>query len=478
MRAVVIGGGVAGLSAALNLAPMPVTLISANPLEHDCSSMLAQGGLAAAVGEGDNPIFHAQDTISAGCGLVDIKIAHQVAREAPSVIDMLCRLGARFDRQDNGLLSLGLEAAHSKRRIVRAKDATGKVTTQTLAQAVRASKSITVLENAIATSLLSDGRIYGVAVRIKDRIEFLPANAVVLATGGAAALWKDTTNPLCNWGSGLALAARAGATLADLEFVQFHPTAIDVGGDPMPLASEALRGEGCKLIDENGERFIDELRPRDEVARAIWNKTANGKKVYLDARRALGKGFSKRFPNVYQLCMSNGINPEIDTIPVKPAAHYHMGGIFTDENGRSDVDGLWACGEVACTGLHGANRLASNSLVEAISFGARCAKDIKSRILSNKAKPALSGELSSAVSEQDANFIRSVMSRDIGVVRNRIGLEAAIEKLSSISDKSDMAFVASMIAKSALRRDVSCGSHFREDCALSMCNKSKAQQAA
>jgi len=281
-------------------------------------------------------------------------------------------------------------------------------------------------------------------------------------------LWRDTTNPHENWGSGLALAARVGATLGDLEFVQFHPTAIDVGKDPMPLASEALRGEGATLIDENGARFTDELQPRDIVARAIWNKIIRRQRVFLDARAI--NSFATRFPTIHAICLGAGIDPATVPIPVRPAAHYHMGGVVTDAHGRTDVAGLWACGEVACTGLNGANRLASNSLLEAASFAGRVAEDIQNlegrHVVPpspSQAQEGLGPSLSRNAGEGIQRQIRTIMSDHVGVIRDRGGLEQAIAALLPLATQSDMALTGLMIASSALRRIESRGAHFRSD---------------
>ena len=309
--------------------------------------------------------------------------------------------------------------------------------------------------------MTGDNGICGVILQQGDEQTAFRANAVVLATGGAAALWRDTTNPHENWGSGLALAARAGTTLADLEFMQFHPTAIDIGRDPMPLASEALRGEGAILVDETGTRFIHELPPRDVVTRAIWQQISKGRRVFLDARQAIGDTFAARFPAIHAICLSAGIDPATMPIPVRPAAHYHMGGIRTDAKGRSDIAGLWACGEVACTGLHGANRLASNSLLEAAAFGQRVADDIKGVTITGAGFGAARHHaLQTAIA---ADKIRAMMSDAVGVVRNRASLERAVTFLSPLARRSDMALVASMIAEAALKREESRGAHFRSD---------------
>ncbi len=465
MKPIIIGAGLAGLSTALELSPLPVTLVSPSPLGEACSSALAQGGIAAAVAKDDKPELHARDTQQAGHGLNDAKIVGQVTAEGPRIIEKLEKLGVVFDRDTKGALNLRLEAAHGKRRIVHVKDGTGKAIMKSLVKAVRAAPSITIIENAEAQHLLTkDGAIAGAVFRKNGAPVSLHTNHVVLATGGCAALWRDTTVPLQNWGKGLALAARAGATLGDMEFMQFHPTAIDIGRDPLPLATESLRGEGALLLNEKGERFVNEMQPRDVVARAVFDQIRKGQNVFLDARAAGGKNFAKRFPTIYGLCLAGGIDPTRDLIPVRPAAHFHMGGILTNENGRTDIEGLWACGEVAATGLHGANRLASNSLLEAACFGFRAARDIKSllgkkRTASNVAPPPPLPELT----EEEKTSVRAVMSAKVGVIRDKQGLSEALSTLAPLARKSDMALVGFMIAMNALNRKESRGAHFRSD---------------
>ncbi|HXG78539.1 MAG TPA: L-aspartate oxidase, partial [Methyloceanibacter sp.] len=381
---VIVGAGLAGLFTALKLAPLPVTVISAARFGEGASSLWAQGGIAAAVAEGDSPEQHAADTVRAGAGIVDGKIAHLLAREARDRIEDLLRYGVPFDKDLEGRLSVGREAAHGRNRILHVKgDTAGRAIMAALIEAARKTSSISVLEGFAASDLLvREGRIKGVElVSAEGHCFILPAQAVVLATGGAGQLYAVTTNPHEARGEGIAIAARAGAVIADAEFVQFHPTAINIGRDPAPLATEALRGEGAVLINVRGERFMRavhadaELAPRDVVARGVYREIAGGRGAFLDCRR-LGAGLKDRFPTVFASCLAAGIDPTREPIPVAPAAHYHMGGILTDARGRSTVDGLWACGEVASTGAHGANRLASNSLLEAVVFGARVAADI------------------------------------------------------------------------------------------------------
>ncbi|SHO62809.1 L-aspartate oxidase [Pseudoxanthobacter soli DSM 19599] len=482
-RVVVVGGGVAGLATALALAPMPVTVLVASPLGTAAATGLAQGGIAAALGADDAPALHAADTLTAGAGLSDPAIAALVAEAAPAAIDWLVRIGTPFDRDAAGAISLGLEAAHNRRRIAHAGgDATGRVVLETLIAAARATPSITVVEGASATALLCDdgGRVRGVAARRDGGApEAVPARAVVLATGGLGGLYGSTTNPLGATGQGLALAGRAGAVLRDMEFVQFHPTAIAAGGDPMPLATEALRGEGAILVNGRGERFMRdvagrELAPRDVVARAIFAEIARGERVFLDTRPALGERFAAGFPAVAALCRAAGIDPAREPIPVRPAAHYHMGGVKTDDRGRTSLDGLWAAGEVASTGLHGANRLASNSLLEGLVFGRRIAEALAAEgggrataIRPAASAPALPPALRAE--------IRVLMDRHVGVLRDEAGLTEAVARLGAIvagmtgetaagmASVPDMVTVATAVAVAALDRRESRGGHARRD---------------
>ncbi len=469
-RVVVIGAGIAGLSAALRLAPRPVTLVTAAPLGGGTATGWAQGGIAAAIGPDDAPALHAADTEAAGAGLTETEVATAVAQAAPGLIDWLVGLGIGFDRTGSGVLALGLEAAHSRRRIVRARgDSTGATVLEGLVRAVRATPSIEVLV-ASARELMRDenGAVRGVICACDGATFRLPASAVVLATGGVGALYAATTNPLGATGQGLLLAARAGAVLRDLEFVQFHPTAIAAGADPMPLATEALRGEGAVLIDSVGDRVmagIDgaDLAPRDVVARAIFQAQMRGSAVALDTRGTLGRRMARDFPTVAGLCARSGIDPAAQAIPVRPAAHYHMGGVLVDAEGRTSVPGLWACGEVASTGLHGANRLASNSLLEAMAFA-----DWIARSIEGSEAPAAGLGLPSRVAAggEDARAlqaVRTIMDRSVGVVRDRDGLLDAVRSLADLAESSDAALTGLMIAVSALGREESRGAHWRKD---------------
>nr|PZN01130.1 MAG: L-aspartate oxidase [Pseudomonadota bacterium] len=474
-RIVIVGGGIAGLATALKLAPMPVTLLVKAPLGTEASTPLAQGGIAAALGADDSPRLHAADTLAAAAGVGDPHITSRVTGEAAACIDDLLRYGVPFDRDENGRLALGLEAAHSRRRIVHAGgDATGRVVIETLIRAVQRAEHIEVIDNVRVTEVLAeDGAVRGVIGERAGTPFFLSTSALVLATGGVGGLYTHTTNPLGSVGSGFVLAARAGAVLRDVEFVQFHPTAIAVGRDPMPLATEALRGEGAILVNQRGERFMEsvpgrELAPRDVVARAIWRQIEGGNDVYLDARTAVGERFPARFPAVYALCMEAGLDPVKQPIPVRPAAHFHMGGIAVDERGRSSIEGLWACGEVAATGLHGANRLASNSLLEGLAFARWIAQDIAGSQPQPRMRPfAMPDPKPRPFDAATMAEVRRIMTQHVGVVRNAEGLRTAALRLSELahgdSATADAALAGAFIAVAALERRESRGAHCRSD---------------
>jgi L-aspartate oxidase len=480
---VIVGGGLAGLFCALKLAPRPVTLISAAPLGQGASSAWAQGGIAAAVADGDTPEAHAADTIAVGGGIVDEAVALGIAREAAPRIHDLLAYGVPFDRDLEGKLAVGREAAHSARRIVHVRgDGAGAAIIAALSDAVRRTPSIRLIEGLVAEALLTeDGAVTGLQLREAGNFAAQPilltARAVVLATGGIGYLYAVTTNPLEASGSGLAIAARAGAVIADPEFVQFHPTAIMVGRDPAPLATEALRGEGATLINGRGERFMPvhhplaELAPRDIVARGVFNEIAAGRGAFLDARDALGARFAERFPTVHASCIAAGIDPATQAIPIAPAAHYHMGGIAVDERGRSSIDGLWAGGEVSSTGAHGANRLASNSLLEAVVYAARIADDIAGRGIPPPARlpEALVMPRSGAPDAEAVKQLRTMMSAHVGVIRDGDGLAEAVRSFAALERQAtsiavrNMAAAALLVAASAWNRRESRGAHFRSD---------------
>jgi len=482
---VVVGAGLAGLFTALKLAPLPVTVISPARFGEGASSAWAQAGIAAALAEGDTPEAHAADTIRAGDGIVDEKIALLLASEARERVEDLLRYGVPFDKDLEGRLSLGREAAHGRNRILHVKgDTAGRAIMGAITVAARATPSITVLEGFTARDLIvRNGRVQGIALapvdgEAGDEGLLLPARAVVLATGGAGQVYAITTNPKEARGEGVAIAARAGAVIADAEFVQFHPTAIDIDRDPAPLATEALRGEGALLINGKGERFMRgvhedaELGPRDVVARAVYREVMSGRGAFLDCR-SLGSALTNNFPTVVATCRSAGIDPTHEPIPVAPAAHYYMGGVLTDAQGRSTVDGLWACGEVTSTGAHGANRLASNSLLEAVVFGARVARDISSILPPLPSKQIVAEapfDGAEGHNDEAERTLRQAMSSDVGVIRDAESLTRALSTVVTLERENEgdrqlanMLTTAKLIATAALLRKESRGAHFRSD---------------
>ncbi|MDE1569449.1 L-aspartate oxidase [Aquabacter sediminis] len=467
-RVIVVGAGIAGVATALALAPLPVLVMAPTGVSADAATTLAQGGIAAAIGADDDPTLHAADTHAAGAGLCEADAVARVTAEGPAIIAHLAALGIRFDTNASGAIALGLEAAHGRPRIVHANgDATGRAVLEGLIARARLAPHISRRTDLVAVRLEArDGRVHGVWCRDgSGRLLHLTGRAVVLATGGIGGLYASTTNPRSAVGSGLAMAARAGAVLRDLEFVQFHPTAIATARDPMPLATEALRGAGAILVDETGERFMAhvpgrELAPRDVVARAIHARILAGHRVFLDARPALGAHFARHFPSVAQLCRTNGIDPEKDAIPVRPAAHYHMGGIKVDGAGRTSLGGLYACGEVASTGLHGANRLASNSLLEALAYAQWIAADIANR---GASMPSVASAPPAHLPPSSLEPMRVLMDRQMGVVREEEGLLRALRHLAPRMHEDDTALVAGLVTLCALERTESRGGHYRAD---------------
>ncbi|MGI9353881.1 MAG: L-aspartate oxidase, partial [Rhizobiaceae bacterium] len=483
---IIIGGGLAGLFCALKLAPRPVTVLTAASLGRGASSAWAQAGIAAAVAKGDTVDKHVADTIVAGAGIVDDKIARLMAGQAVDRISDLLEYGVPFDRNLHGKLAASREAAHSENRIVGVRgDMAGKAIMEALVAAVRETPSIHVLEGFVVQDIISNGKkVEGVIARDEagagpNKIRLM-APAIVMAAGGVGHLYAVTTNPVEARGSGIGMAARAGAVVADMEFVQFHPTAIDIGKDPAPLATEALRGHGAVLINDAGERFMvpvhpdSEMAPRDVVARGIFAEKKAGRGAFLDCRAAVGATFPKEFPTVYASCMEAGIDPITQPIPVIPAAHYFMGGILTDADGRSSLDGLWACGEVTSTGAHGANRLASNSLLEAVVFAARIAEDITDLMPAPKVSPfdGQSAQLEDAEPLEDSQQmirLRNIMSDEFGVQRTKDGMIEGLEgileiKMANPYQRFENALItAKLIAVSALRREESRGGHYRLD---------------
>jgi L-aspartate oxidase len=450
-QVVVVGAGAGGLYTALSAAAqgIPVTLVSATPLAGS-SSYWAQGGLAAAVADDDSPDRHLADTIKAGRGAVRESAARVLCEEAPRAVEHLAALGVRFDADRFGRLALGLEGGHSARRVVHAGGAaTGRRLIRQLSALVAEDSRIEVVENRRVNSLIAaDGRCLG--VRLDDGRAITSA-ATVLATGGAAALWARTTNPPGAVGGGLLLAYAAGAELADLELVQFHPTAVATpdGADGF-LVTEAVRGEGARLLDAGGERFVDELAPRDEVARAVERRMGltGARSVDLDMRDV----DPALFPNVVSALRRAGIDPEHQLVPVAPAAHYMMGGIATDLDARATLPGLYAVGECSCTGLHGANRLASNSLTECFVFGARAARAAVEEVAPHPR--AIARDVSPPGETRPASQTRQALWRYAGLERDAEGLRRLA---------GDEHPLARLIAACALTRTESRGAHQRGD---------------
>ncbi|WP_408636441.1 L-aspartate oxidase [Paracoccus onchidii] len=483
-RVVIVGAGLAALYAALKLAPRPVLMISPDPLGQGASSGWAQGGVAAAMDRADSAEAHARDTLRAGAGSVDPAIARMVTEEARTHILDLTRLGTPFDRRENGDYVLSREAAHSFARVVRVRgDQAGAEIMRALIAQAGATSSIQVLEGVVATGLIrSANRVQGVRIARSNGSQTvtIDAPAVLLAGGGSGGLFAVTTNPPRIRGEVIGMAARAGAIVADAEFVQFHPTAIDCGVDPAPLATEALRGEGAHLINAAGERFmIDvhpdaELAPRDVVARAIYAQWRQGQRPMLDTRACLGQRIIEEFPAVANACLNAGIDPVREPIPVAAAAHYHMGGIAVAANGRASLEGLWVCGEASSTGLHGANRLASNGLLEALVFGRICALDIRHSVTAPEQDepPVVLPDLQPGPTAQDdlVQELRKVMTAGAGVVRNGTGLRNALREIARIESRQsdcetllNMTATATLICAAALERRESRGAHYRDD---------------
>ncbi|WP_305787488.1 L-aspartate oxidase [Symbioplanes lichenis] len=491
---VVVGSGVAGLTAALHLREqgLHVTVVTKVNID-DGSTRWAQGGIAAVLDPLDTPEAHAFDTEIAGVGLCDPAAVRVLVEEGPTRIRELIRLGAEFDRNADGSLMLTREGGHRADRIVHAGgDATGAEVQRALHDAVHRDPWIRLVEHALVLDLLRapDGRACGITLHVlgegsEDGVGAILARAVVLATGGMGQIYASTTNPSVSTGDGVALALRAGAVVTDVEFVQFHPTSFVTAGVTSvqrPLISEALRGEGAHLVDESGERFmvgqheLAELAPRDVVAKGIHRvlQATGADHVYLDARH-LGREFlEQRFPTIIASTRSAGVDPVTELIPVAPAAHYASGGVRTDLHGRTSIAGLYACGEVACTGVHGANRLASNSLLEGLVFARRIADDI-ARDLPPQAEPGpASGDPGWVVPPAVRAELQRAMTRGAGVLRSADSLAATAKELTRLGEQRDtprnasweatnLLTVASALVASAFERRETRGCHWRED---------------
>ncbi|WP_374012409.1 L-aspartate oxidase [Pseudoxanthomonas koreensis] len=480
---VVVGSGVAGLSAALAAAPRQVLLVARGTDGHGSSSHWAQGGIAAAVGPGDTPAAHAHDTEEAGAGHNDGAAVHYLTEQAPEAIARLQALGMAFDRADDGRLRLGREGGHHADRIVHAGgDASGAVLLATLLRAARAASHIHLREGVQADALLlRDAAVAG--IRLEDAhggTSLVECSEVVLATGGIGALFAASTNPAGADGNGLALGVAAGAATRDLEFVQFHPTALATGGSgPLPLVTEALRGAGARLCDANGRSLtaglhpLGDLAPRDLVARCVWQESLRNDHAWLDAT-ALGDAWPVRFPTVHAACLAHGVDPARQPIPVVPAAHFHMGGLATDRDGRTGVRGLYAVGEVACNRVHGANRLASNSLLEGLVFGHR----LGLRLAEAGPLPAMAhgahrwAGRGAAADAPALAWLRTLLWNAMGPVRDGGTLASALRVVES-GIASDVPAghascgwqgrLACLLLASALQRGESLGAHHRSD---------------
>jgi L-aspartate oxidase len=488
----VIGSGIAGLRAAISLATAGrvVLLTKADPRESNTG--YAQGGIAAAIGTDDSPDLHARDTLAAGDGLCLPEAVDVLVREGPRYVRELIEWGTSFDRDPLGQPALGREAAHSVRRVLHVRDATGRSIGQVLWQMVSTHPRVQVFGDALALSLTLSGVTCTGATFLdrEGKFDHVAASRTLLATGGAGQVFRETTNPAIATGDGIAMGFEAGARVTDLEFIQFHPTALNVAGAPRFLLSEALRGEGARLVNHTGERFVQRYEPagdlasRDVVARAIIREVQRtGASVFLTMAHLDPEYVRSRFPTITQACRRAGFDLATDRIPVSPAAHYVMGGVETDLCGRTSIENLFAAGEAACTGVHGANRLASNSLLEGLVFGARAADAMKGAttpaVLSAEAgEPFRPSDAPSAV--PSASDVREVMWRDAGLVRSQRGLATLVERLTgwhaavararaaSPNDRelrrvASLVTVGLLVARAALRREESRGGHFRED---------------
>ena len=487
---IVIGTGAAGLATALKLAPLKVLLLTKTAKLPSGSTLWAQGGIAAAVGAEDAPARHIANTLTAGTDNTSPEAAQVVCEAGPDIIQWLDGLGMPFDRRLSGAYALGKEAAHDTRRILHAHgDATGRALTETLHKSVISAEHITLHTRAFAWDIcVNNDQAHGLHMATESGWQTAYASHIVLATGGIGQIFPTTTNPCESTADGIGLAARAGAQLADMEMVQFHPTALAVEGTngKLPLLSEALRGEGAKVVNKTGTPIMPslhpdaDLAPRDVVARAVWQKRAEGEDIFLDCRNI--SNFAARFPAIHKIATDYCLNPTTDFLPVTPAAHYHMGGVLTDLEGRTSIKNLYAVGETACTGLHGANRLASNSLLECLAFANRVSITIKSsqhlEIKKKKETPTFSKEAGTP-SQEAIHTLRKEAFKSLGLQRDGCALKKTLNTLKKISisppqstsfsglrlwgEAQNMLLTTRLLAHGALMREESRGAHLRTD---------------
>jgi L-aspartate oxidase len=478
----VIGSGAAGLRAALDLASSGRVLILTKTEIQESNSRYAQGGIAAAIGETDSTELHFSDTITAGAGLCDEEAVRVLVTEGPSEIEHLIGWGAGFDRRDGGI-ELAREGAHSRARVLHAHgDATGKEIVRALSAKVRTLDSAKIVPFAFVQQLIvAEGQVCGARFASQGKIFEALAGATLIASGGAGQVYRETTNPPVATGDGFALGYRAGALLRDMEFVQFHPTALKLPNLPPFLISEAIRGEGARLINNAGTRFVDELAPRDVVARAIYERLKPDQGVFLDLRHLPPENIRTRFPNIFSYCLQQGFDITKQPVPVVPAAHYFMGGLYTDLHGRTSIPGLYAAGEAASTGIHGANRLASNSLLECVVFGRRAAAAMKEDKKPGRApstgvpEPAM---VRVPRHSESARFvIRDAAWLGAGIIRSEAALSEGLTVLQAMEaeweptpspsleqlETSNLLIVARVILRCALKRLESRGAHYRSD---------------
>ncbi|NBU93547.1 MAG: L-aspartate oxidase [Actinobacteria bacterium] len=488
---IVIGSGVAGLTTALNVRShgLSVLLVTKARIDEG-STKWAQGGIAAALGPGDTPDQHKKDTLAAGAGLCDLAAVNVLVSEGPEAVRKLIARGAVFDKSETGEIALTREGGHLRNRILHAGgDATGAEVSRALLAAVREDNGIEIIEHALAIDVLksANGRVCGITLHVigqgsLDGVGRALARAVVVAAGGLGQVYSQTTNPAVSTGDGVALALRAGAKVSDVEFIQFHPTVLWLGDNSegqQPLISEAVRGEGAILLNHKGEQFMigkhlqADLAPRDVVAKEIFNQMqiSGQPHVWLDATKI--SDFANRFPTIYASCIANGIDPTKEKIPVAPASHYASGGVRVDLNGQSTVAGLFICGESACTGAHGANRLASNSLLEGLVFGARIADEL-AKNLPTQEQPVEDNQ-ATLLDPKIVLPLQIAMSEGAGVMRSESSLRKTMQTLQELSkltskqprieawEASNLHLLATAIVRSALQRTESRGSHWRSD---------------